>query len=235
MSSERVRVDGFGHQAPDSISVSLRCPQCRQQGTFDPLGLNDLQAAQTDGTNFVLGHRRCPNPKCRTHVFFVWKNREVAASYPPETLDFDPENIPDRVRSALEEAIACHSIGRHVAAAMMIRKTLEEVCKNKKAKGENLKERLEALRETVVLPQELLDGLDDLRLLGNDAAHVEARVYDAIGKEEVDVSLELTKEMLKGLYQMSALVERLKLLKRAHAEAGEAVEGSPSETPPGEV
>jgi hypothetical protein len=223
MSTERVRVDGFGNQPVSSLSVSLRCPGCRQQGTFDGLSVDDIQATDSqEGTTHIMGHRRCPNPECRTHVFFAWFDGEIVAFYPPETFDFDPENIPDRVRSALEEAIVCHSVGRHVAAAMMIRKALEEVCKDQEAKGENLKERLEALRETVVLPKELLDGLDDLRLLGNDAAHVEARVYDTIGKQEVDVSLELTKEMLKGLYQMSALVERLKGLKGVQAESGEA-------------
>lgn len=231
--TELFRVDGFGTQPVSSLSVSLRCPDCRRQGTFDGLGVDDLTATDhRDGTTAILGHRRCPNPECRTHVFFAWFDGEIVVFYPPETFDFDPENLPDRVKSALEEAIACHSIGRHIAAAMMIRKTLEEVCSDKKAEGETLKERLDILKETVVLPKELLDGLDELRVLGNDAAHVKARVYDTIGKREVDLSLELTKEMLKGLYQMSALVERLKRLKKAHAEAGDAPStDSPSDSP----
>jgi len=64
------------------------------------------------------------------------------------------------------------------------------------------------------MPQELLDGLDDLRLLGNDAAHVEAKTYQQVGKEEVEVSLEFTKEVLKAVYQYSALLDRLRNLKR---------------------
>jgi hypothetical protein len=37
---------------------------------------------------------------------------------------------------------------------------------------------------------ELLDGLNDLRLLGNDAAHIESQEYSKVGKEEVEVGIE---------------------------------------------
>ena len=62
----------------------------------------------------------------------------------------------------------------------------------------------------VVLPPDLIAGMHDLRLLGNDAAHVEARVFDKIGKEEVDLAIDITKEVLKGVYQLSSIVARLK-------------------------
>jgi hypothetical protein len=69
-----------------------------------------------------------------------------------------------------------------------------------------------------VLPKDLLDGLDDLRLLGNDAAHFESNVYDKVGREEVEVAIEVTKEVLKGVYQMSALVKRLRGLQVDQAQ-----------------
>jgi hypothetical protein len=53
-----------------------------------------------------------------------------------------------------------------VASAIMVRKTLEELCKERNATGPNLKERIKALGTKVVLPEDLLVGLDDLRLLG---------------------------------------------------------------------
>ncbi|TPW00032.1 MAG: hypothetical protein USCAAHI_00532 [Beijerinckiaceae bacterium] len=43
------------------------------------------------------------------------------------------------------------------------------------------------------LPQELLDGADHLRLLGNDAAHIEAKTYQSIGEPEVRIAIDLTK------------------------------------------
>ena len=75
-----------------------------------------------------------------------------------------------------------------------------------------------------MIPQELLDGLDDLRILGNDAAHVEAKVYKQIGKEELDVAIEFAKEVLKAVYQYTSLLGRLKALK--NGPEGVTSEGS---------
>jgi hypothetical protein len=72
---------------------------------------------------------------------------------------------------------------------------------------------IRALGTKVVIPTELLDGLDDLRLLGNEAAHIESTVYNEIGKEEVEVGIEFAKEVLKAVYQYSALLARLRGLK----------------------
>jgi len=97
----------------------------------------------------------------------------------------------------------------------MVRKTLEEMCRDRQATGNNLKERIRALGTRVVLPRELLDGLDDLRLLGNDAAHIESQEFNQVGQEEVEIGIEFTKEVLKAVYQYVALLGRLRGLKRA--------------------
>jgi len=117
--------------------------------------------------------------------------------------------------SALEEAITCHANECFVAAAIMVRKTLEELCRERSAQGKDLKERIRDLGTKIVLPRELLDGLDDLRLLGNDAANIESREYDKVGKEEVEIGIEFTKEVLKATYQYSALLNRLRGLKKS--------------------
>lgn len=191
--------------------VSLRCPGCRQVGTFETLkNISDVH----NGTVF-FGQRRCPNPQCRVHVFCVVDPKQgVVRSYPPERIDFDPKNIPAPIQKTLAEAIACRAEGLHVAAAIMIRRTLEELCEDKGATGHNLKARLAALQGSVVLPQSLLAALDDLRLLGNDAAHIEAKTFDSVGSEELDVAIELSKEILKAVYQLDDLLGRLRALKK---------------------
>jgi len=60
----------------------------------------------------------------------------------------------------------------------------------------------------------LLEAADELRLLGNDAAHIEAKTYDAIEAEEVEVAIDLAKELLKSVYQYGSLVNRLRALKK---------------------
>jgi hypothetical protein len=180
-------------------------------GTFDPLHPNAFDWPFTDG---VVGIRRCPNPSCRALLFVVWQRDTLVASYPTLRLDFDATNIPKAVAAAFEEAIACHASECFIAAAIMVRKTLEELCRDRGATGKDLKERIRTLGAKIVLPRELLDGLDDLRLLGNDAAHIESREYDQVGKEEVEIGIEFAKEVLKATYQYSALLNRLRGLKK---------------------
>lgn len=96
----------------------------------------------------------------------------------------------------------------------MIRRTLEELCQDKNATGSTLKERISALQSAVILPPDLFAALDDLRLLGNDAAHVEAKTYDSVGLAEIEAGIELTKEVLKAVYQLGDLLSRLRALKK---------------------
>ena len=55
--------------------------------------------------------------------------------------------------------------------------------------------------------------MDELRLLGNDAAHIEAKTYGDISEVELGVAIEFTKELLKGIYQYSSLLAKLRNLK----------------------
>ncbi|MBW2741126.1 MAG: DUF4145 domain-containing protein [Deltaproteobacteria bacterium] len=203
-----------------NYSLRIRCPSCRHKGTFEKIQNHDFQtsrpiAGKPNATETVLmGQRRCPDPHCHAHVFFVTARNQVVVTYPAETIDFDSTSLPKPVIDAFEEAIICHANNCYVASAIMVRKSLEELCRDRKAKGDNLKKRIEALGKNVVLPKELLDGIDDLRLLGNDAAHIESQTFDQIGPEEVEIGIEFTKEVLKAVYQYGTLLERLRSLKK---------------------
>lgn len=192
-------------------TLSIRCPGCRQRATLEPVGASDFSSH--DG--ILLGQRRCPNPDCKTHVFVVYRNGEILATHPSERIEFDTANIPAGVLRCLDEAVTCHSAQCFTAAAIMVRKSLEELCRDRGAEGPNLKQRIRTLRDRVILPPELFEGLDDLRLLGNDAAHIESQEFNQIGQEEVELGLEFAKEVLKSVYQYSALLNRLRALKRS--------------------
>jgi hypothetical protein len=192
--------------------VNVRCPNCRREVTLDGMGFHDVRiVVDGPGADYITGQRLCSNPECRAHLFVVLSraNTDLLACYPQERIDFDATSLPGPVLEALEEAITCHAQDCYVAAAMMVRKTLEEVCRDRGAEGNNLKARIAALSTKIVLPQALLEGLDALRLLGNDAAHVESRDYEQVGKEEVEIAIDVTKEILKATYQLESIVARL--------------------------
>lgn len=188
--------------------VSLRCPHCNHEAIFRQIG-EDLFLGQ----NIYCGQRACPEESCKGHIFVVFDGNNLVKSYPPIRIDFDKENIPTQVINTFEEALDCHANEAFIASAIMVRRTLEEICSDKSAQGSTLKARLKDLRSKIVIPQELFDAMDDLRILGNDAAHVEARDFSKISSEELNIAIELTKEILKALYQYSGLLGRLKNLK----------------------
>lgn len=203
----------------DAAPISLRCPACRQLGTFTGFGSKDALIWQDEGATrhaMCAGHRECPNPSCRAHAFVVQEiggEHRLLVSYPPERIDFDTTDVPVAVVAALKEAIACHASRCFKAAAMLVRKTLEELCRDQSAQGKNLKDRIQDLRAKVVLPEELFNALDDLRLLGNDAAHVESNVYDDVGQDEVEAGVDVAKVVLQAVYQYKSLKQRLDSLK----------------------
>jgi hypothetical protein len=192
--------------------VRIRCPHCGYLGIFEILPIHDIWIPD-EGK--LLGQRRCPNLECRGHVFFIRSQAsERLITYPPEKIDFKKDGIPSNIVSIFEEAITCQANGCYIASAMLIRKTLEELCKARGANGSNLFNRIEALKNSIVIPKELMDALHELRLLGNDATHVEAEVYDKIGEEETSIAITLTKELLKALYQYTDLLGQLTQLKK---------------------
>jgi len=190
---------------------SIRCPNCGQIGTFE--SIQNVQDLHVSG--HWLSLRRCPNEPCRAGVFVVANdNQQILRTYPPTRIDFDTTKIPARILKTFTEAITCHAEKCYVAAAILIRRTLEELCEDRGAQGNTLKDRINALRTKIVVPNELFQAMDELRLLGNDAAHVEAKVYDAIGENEIELGIALTKEVHKAVYQLDDLVTRLRALKK---------------------
>ena len=203
---------------------NLRCPHCMNMGSFTKIIPNDLSlqhVARNQGGQLVelgrsiIGIRACPNRECLGVVLVVIdKNGDVVA-LPSEVLDFDPTDVPPAIAASLEEAIKCHSSQCYKAAALMVRRVLEELCEERGAKGNNLKDRIAALASIIIIPKELIQAADHLRLLGNDAAHIEAKTYQSIGEPEVRLSIDLAKELLKGAYQYKGLLGRLTALQKS--------------------
>jgi len=194
-----------------SPTVKLKCPSCGHDGTFETIGTPDIFLAT--GT-YYFGQRRCPNDQCKAHIFFIMRGKTIVSTFPELRIDFDSNSIPEQVLSVFEEAITCHANQCYIASAIMIRKTLEEICKDRNASGDNLKKRIQALGSKILIPKELIDGMNELRLLGNDAAHFESQVFEKVGKEEVEVGIEFTKEILKAVYQYENLLNKLRGLRK---------------------
>ena len=197
------------------VNLTLKCPHCGNIGTFETI-YDDICCTDNKGKSVVIGIKMCPNPNCGGHAFVIYDlgSRSILDSYPITRLDFNKDDIPTQIAETFEEAIICHANKCYIASAIMVRKTLEQLCKDKGAEGRNLKERIQALIETITMPKELKEGMDVLRVLGNNAAHVELTDFDEISKNELEISIDFTKEILKSVYQFDKLLIALKSLKK---------------------
>ena len=211
--TEKITVLSAGN-SNNSLETVVRCPYCRREIVAEPLR-QDLSIMSRGGTKYYSGQRRCPNKECLGHIFVIFSAGKLVVTYPPTRIDFNPENIPRDIINTFEQAITCHSTGCFVASAIMVRRTLEEVCVDQGTEGNNLKKRIEDLKSKITISKELLDGMNELRILGNDATHVEAKEYENISEEETTIAIECAKEILKSLYQQGSIVEKLKSLKNA--------------------
>ncbi len=207
-----MEIDYQSNQQTGGFSpISFTCPHCGHKGIFHQTVNHVLSK---DG-KFRFGAVVCPGQECKS-VSFIITNYEdkVIQVFPNVLIDFDKSNIPIRIIEVFEEALKAHSVGCFVASAIMIRKTLEVIAEDKNSKGKNLQERIADLGSKIMIPKELISAMDELRLFGNDAAHVEAKVFENIGKEEVEISIEFTKEILKAVYQYEDLLSKLRGLKK---------------------
>lgn len=192
-------------------NINFKCPHCGHYGTFPQIL---LYIYDSDNSN-RFGQVICQNRDCECITFVIVDiNNKVIKTYPNLLIDFDKSKIPEKITNVIEEALICHTNECYISAAIMIRKTLEVIAEDKGASGKNLKDRIKDLGGKILIPRELMEGMDELRILGNDSAHVEAKVYEEIGKEEVEISIEFAKEILKSVYQYEDLLNKLKSLKR---------------------
>jgi hypothetical protein len=195
-------------------AVTLKCPHCSNLGTFVTGfgGATYLKAGLGEAVAKIACNatmRICPNVDCKGVVLVVTVGQHILGSFPPQLIDVTTNELPPECAATLREAALCHSVGAYRASSMMVRRVLEEVCALNGATGPNLHQRIEALKKLVILPLPLFDAMAELKSLGNDAAHVEAKAYDNIGQEESEVSIQLAGEILKSLYQLKGLVSRL--------------------------
>jgi hypothetical protein len=196
-----------GHNSPP---MQINCPFCGGFGTFEIVGHN----LKTCGnTNFSI--QSCPAIKCKAVVIGVFKGQELQKTYPGLGKPINTENVPERIKNAFQEGVDCFANNCFVAAAIMIRKTLEEICIDKGATGGNLFKKIQDLSTKILIPKELIEAMHELRLLGNDAAHIEAETYNSIGSDELLISIDFTQEIIKAIYQYENLLGKLRSLRIA--------------------
>jgi Cys-tRNA(Pro) deacylase len=107
------------------------------------------------------------------------------------------EEIPEHLRAELRDAKACLRAGAHSSAVVMVRRLLEGVCADHGVTAAPLSQALRELRRRGLIEGRLLVWAEELRLIGNEAAHIRAGRISAEDATDVVV---LGEALLDYLY-----------------------------------
>lgn len=122
----------------------------------------------------------------------------------PTTKNFD-EDIPPGLNIVIKEANKVKNISS-IAYIILIRKTLEELCKDRGINGDKLKNQLKELVEKEQLPNVFTNATEKLRLLGNLGAH-ETNI--TISTNEINIIDEFIISLIEYIYIMPAKLKKL--------------------------
>ncbi|MFC1938942.1 DUF4145 domain-containing protein [Chloroflexota bacterium] len=107
------------------------------------------------------------------------------------------DEFPKILNSAFEEARRCFRAKAYTATAVMCRKTLEGICKERGISGKNLAASLKQMRENSVIDSGLYEWADALRISGNEAAH---GVEVTFSREDAHDILDFSRALLEYIF-----------------------------------
>ena len=110
--------------------------------------------------------------------------------------------LPSVVRQVYEETITALSYKLTILGGIGIRTLLDTICREKQAKGKDLKEKINDLVNIGVLTNDGATILHSLRDMGNNAAH-EAKPPDSY---TLDISIDIVESLLQNVYIFPKLV-----------------------------
>ncbi|MEU7000841.1 DUF4145 domain-containing protein [Nonomuraea sp. NPDC046570] len=160
---------------PYSLAV---CQSCGQALLLEP----ESEAPDTDPEELPAGAARVLWPS-------AW--RPIAAEVPPV------------VGQELTRARECLSTGSPSSAVLHVRRLLEAVCQDHGVRGRTLFHALGELRRRGHIDAWLLTWAEELRELGNEAAHLGSGGRAALGRREAIDAVELAEAFVDYLYVFS--------------------------------
>lgn len=161
--------------AKDKETLVVRCSRCENavQGSVE--GAFHREDESGNLTEFLL--LKCGN--CGAALLATreleWDGDEwipdPAYVIYPESQRGLSRQIPQAIRSAYEEAATCYSGGNYTASALMVRRALQALVSIKLGEKAEIFAGLKQMREAGQLDPELYKWADELRAVGNEAAH----------------------------------------------------------------
>jgi len=200
-------------------SIEGFCPYCNRisnlevraqvQGT-PPKMLSDQLDTDEDGLRPAC-YSIAFCPKCESVFLHVSAKSEPSeipyeAMLYPSSYRRNISGVPRNVHRIFESARACFETGNYEPCIIMCRKCLEATCASMSVKKGTLATRLQKLKDSGLIEERLYKWAEQLRLVGNDAAHE----FDLqISKEDALDSLEFVEAILLYVFFKSFALEEI--------------------------
>ena len=205
------------------FDVVMLCDHCGKRTTFHIRSHythtehmeEDFEHAETFiyTTWYIMQCTRCSKPvvtqvnkSSKRGVIKAWEDSlpSVEVLYPTGKTPLT--NLPEVIERKYAEALRVSNISPS-SCAVLVRKTLEAVCKHENAPGKVLADKLKNLADTGRIPQTLVDIALHLRQLGNLGAHFDE---DEVTETDVLIILDFVELLLEYLYVAPAKIEAVK-------------------------
>ncbi len=190
--------------------LSIYCPHCHRHTSLTPAPVKYEHGSREYQTRafWAKNHRDtwwigvCN--ACEEPVLVLNKGDEI---FPPPLPTPTSEDIPEEIRSDLDEAKVCVSAAAYRAAAVMARRAMQVAAKDKGATDDKLVTQIHELLKSGKITTDLKEWADAVRWVGNDAAHPNG---SDVTKEDAEDVLHLAEQFLHVLYVAPAVAAGLK-------------------------
>lgn len=190
----------------DEQKKLVECPTCNANVEAGVRGHYDQGDEIEDETRFMLLEcLRCHMPflgRCERELYrqgnyidYRWESG-VVVLYPIPFQTALDSCVPNKIRRAFDEAVACYSNRTLTACLVMCRKTLEALCVEFGASGGTLASKLNSLRDNNTLDPKIFEWASMLRLAGNEAAHD----VDNNASDDAKDVLDFTRALIDYMY-----------------------------------
>lgn len=188
---------------------SIFCPNCTQRTSVSERTRYDVPS---QGIMYEI-------VECNSCDFFLLAkiNRnsgqiiEVHPKALPKSID---ERIPQLIADDLREAFLCHSVNAYRGAAVLARRAVQTICKDKGTTKKELRDQIDELFTKGFVTKDLKDWAHEVRYVGNDAAHPNDKT---VSKEDAEDILDLLESFCEVLYVTPAKAEKRKLKRLENA------------------
>ncbi len=194
--------DNLGHRGTGLNLRNVVCPFCESKGHF--YIENHTQKKHTTRDK-LLNYETLRCGYCGNFNMVFWSGGTTLHDYlmvPPRQNDHRvPSSWPDAVGRYWLQAKRNFTDQNMDATAVMARSAMQLALRDNNATGRTLKDEIESLSERGLLPPIMKEWSDEIRFLGNDAAHPRPE-DEPLDPSDVAAAIEFLDYLLQYLYTL---------------------------------